>query len=111
MPDKDVVHGDIVAARAAQPRGMPGVQDFALRQPHKALPGFRHAVAVDLWDTIFDDGAARPEPFAVLASADEWKTSADAVAPGHPLRFARRRRSSTGGNQNVGVHRAGDILI
>jgi len=78
---------------------------------HEALSGFRHAIAVDLRDVIFDDDATQPDPFAVLAPADERKAPADAVAAWHPHRLACRRGSGAGCHARVRIHRAGDVLI
>ena len=85
--DKLVAYDDVIAAGAAEPCGVPCVEDFALRQPQKTLPGFRHAVAIDPRDAVFLDDAAQPDPFTVLAPADERKAPADAVAPGTGIAF------------------------
>src|ERR1700732_1543404 len=109
--DKLVAYDNVIAAGAAQPGGVPRVQDFALRQPEKTLPGFGHAVAVDTWDVIFADDAAQINPFAVMAPADKRKASADAVAARHPHCSPCRRTSRARGYPNVGIHRAGHVLI
>src|SRR5690242_18959991 len=45
--DELVAHGDRVAAGAAQPGRIPGVEYLALLEPQQALPRFRNAVRVD----------------------------------------------------------------
>ncbi len=46
-----------------------------------------------------------------MASADERKAAADAIAPRHTYRLPCRRTGSAGGDHRVAIHRAPDILI
>src|SRR3984957_11661828 len=109
--DKLVAYQDVIATRATEPRRVPGVQDLALRQAQKTLPGFRHSVGVDPRGAVFDDDAAQPEPFAVMAPADKREAPADAVASRPPLGRPSRRGGDAGGYQKSAIHRVGDALI
>src|SRR5262245_39970212 len=68
--DELVVHGNVVAAGAAQPGRIPGVKNFALLEPYQALPRFGNAGRVHPRHAVLDDVAAEPQPFTVVAPAD-----------------------------------------
>src|ERR1700735_1486965 len=109
--DKHVFDEKVVAARTTQPCRVPGVEDFALRQLHEALPGFRHTVAVCTWRPVGRDDAAEPYPFRMLAPAGERETTADAIPAGRQLCLSGRRGRRRGTDLKVGIHGPGNFLI
>jgi|SRR6516162_7436148 len=79
---KDVADGDIVATRTAEPGGVPGIQDFALRQSQKTLASFGHSTAAEARCAIRENSATQPRPFAVMAAADEREAPLTLYPPG-----------------------------
>src|SRR4051794_23598528 len=105
------MYGDVIAAGAAQPGRIPGVQNLAFFEAQQTLPGFGYARAVHSRRTVLDDVAPEPHPFAMMAPADERETSAHAIPPRNDTCDARRGRGSSHCGKQIGEHGASDILI
>src|SRR5271169_1640071 len=75
------------------------------------VSGCHHGEWAWLGCTVIEDGAAEPGPFAMMATADEREASADPITARHSQSLSGRRRGGAGGNEQVGIHRAADILI
>lgn len=72
---------------------------------------FRHSIVTDALRAVLENGAAEPDPFAMMAAADKREAPVYPVAAGHSRRLPGRCRRGTGGDEQVGIHLAGDILI